>query len=776
MFVTTTGIRGDDLELIKTKLTERGMVYTSELSTLTRVLVAKNAEGLKYQVARERGIPCVTPVWVLSGCCSTSQLDDYSVGKSLLGLEICTARLGEEEQNHVKHICRVLQAKYTPILTANCAFLVVPSMSSGMSESRKFHFARKHRISIKLYHDFLREYDTEVRLRHGRGSLALLPSPQGSRMVVHCTPSNLLSGEVLSLLERAGMQHGPKVTLATTHVVFIGPVTELYAPRPGLEFVSLEWLRECAAQEHGRVAVEPYRMPNVQRPVITFTGVPLGEREALRISLVQSGLPCDFQDEFVLGARALSSDSHRNTTHLIVGCPNPADSSKVAALAWRVYKLRILECFLVSTEWLRQSIVAGTWVDCGPFSVKVPSPSAFTRGSRSEECTASVPYVKVRVKGPTNEGENALRKSSHNVHDQSDSTPSNSLETMIEELESKVSTTACVSVTPEVDMPRTSCPLFPHDNPIWSHSCRCLPLSLPASATYQKTRPCKLQEESQVIVYRTADLEQPWTPNLEAKQSTGRPQMIIFSGSEQSESCNIARAGCVGSSPRYACCILLARSLQNMNICFTRLQALGCTVAKTVDECTHYITEKPSRTEVFLCAVSAGKWVLAPSFIKETLRGHRLVDEKPHEWTPQMAREALLSSSVVEFVRACQLQRCRPERPFATWGVALCCASESRTASFSHVLRSGGCQTVMTFSPPKLLDSLGLDDSNFQKLTLVLSDGIVWSGEQLNALSVRLPVLRIEYVAHALCVMVPNASLYEVHPGITTRKRSRSVT
>ncbi|ESL08832.1 hypothetical protein TRSC58_03459 [Trypanosoma rangeli SC58] len=207
---------------------------------------------------------------------------------------------------------------------------------------------------------------------------------------------------------------------------------------------------------------------------------------------------------------------------------------------------------------------------------------------------------------------------------------------------------------------------------------------------------------------------------------------------------------------------MLAKSLKHMEGSLELLQALGCTLATTLEECTHYVTGKPSRTEFFLSTVAAGKWVLAPSFLEEALREGRIVSEEAHEWCPEIARAALLRSSVVELVRACRLQRKRTVRSFASWRVALCCTKASRTESLLHVLRSGGCCIVRPYSPSQLLNALKSNAEVVRELNLVLSGDDVWESSQLDTVTTHLPVYKLEYIAHCLCVEVPEPELYRL--------------
>jgi hypothetical protein len=62
-------------------------------------------------------------------------------------------------------------------------------------------------------------------------------------------------------------------------------------------------------------------------------------------------------------------------------------------------------------------------------------------------------------------------------------------------------------------------------------------------------------------------------------------------------------------------------------------------------ECTHIILPVLKRTEKFLCACSAGKWVVKPEFIKESIKKGQFVDEEDFEWSSQTVEQCTSSSS-----------------------------------------------------------------------------------------------------------------------------------
>ncbi|PWU90673.1 hypothetical protein C3747_357g24 [Trypanosoma cruzi] len=781
MLVTTTAIYGEELDRIKKDLHQQGVTYVAELTTSTNVLIAGRSEGGKCRVARERGIPCVTPAWVRLGRCFISRIGEFEMGRSLLGLEVCSTSLSIDEVGFVRRACETHRAKYNAFLTRRCAVLVVPNGKFVEDQSEKLHFARENRIDFLPYDKFMKRYCFATELQRNLAPVSR-QQPLGNGiqgLVVYCTPESLMTETISSLFEKVGVQRVPVLTPLTTHVLVLEPTNEVFPQRPNLEFVSVAWLEECAKQQK-QVAVESYRVSVFQLPVITFTGVPREERMAILSCLEERGLSCLMQEDFVLGRMADDSSGQRNTTHLVTGRSALLQSSKVAALSCRVYKLRRKECFLVDVEWLRRSLEVGSWVELTQFSLEVPPISAFgwaTKRTRKTLAAATAPDINNHM-AEDYDNKRGLSSPCFLAREKGDEMlPSRSLELLIEELESKTSGRGSASTTPIIAVSQSVWPKkSSFQERTEDHSCKGAHLERSTAPLSLEPNRTSVPVESQVIVYKRSELELPKKLMRQQQQHSVLPCTEKTGGDADGFLLTEGAVYKIEESPRRPsgrfCCIMISKALMHMEENLERLQALGCTLAKTVEECTHYVTGKPSRTEFFLCSVAAGKWVLAPSFLEETLREGRIVPEEAHEWCPEIAIAALLRNSVVDLVRACSLQRKRTVRSFSSWRVALCCATESRTESFSRVLRSGGCRVIRPYSPPQILNTLKSDFEELRDLCFVLSDDNVWEASQLDTLAVHLPVLRMEYVAHCLCVEVPEPDLYLVQ-GDSGRLRKR---
>ncbi|KAH9598746.1 BRCT domain [Trypanosoma melophagium] len=792
MLVTTTAIHGKDLELIKSSLQKHGMTHTVELSTATRVLVSRTSEGVKYKLARERGIPCVTMAWVLLGHCCMNRLSEFDVENSLLGLEVCGTSLTFEQRLHLQQVCDVYKATYNSSLTRNCALLIISGVSNVSNNNEKIQFARKNRIDIISYSHFMKRYDN-IKMQHESRYVTQRKSLGISRyIVVYFSPANLVTEKVRNILTKASVQYSPVLTFLTTHVVLLGNTTETFPLRPDIEFVSFTWLEHCVEQQEV-VDEEPYRVVVNQRPVITFTGVPQEERITLHSALENLSLPCLVQDEFVLGVGVAETGERCNTTHLVVERSAVDKSSKVAALAWRMKKLRRKECLLVDLDWVRRSLEVGYWINCSSFLMEIPQLSSPKKILRCPIST-TVGIVGTTTLDGNIDNDNMEKKKEKEREDvkgecgvvlqsslssketQSEMSQSKSLDTLIERLESKMGELGGSSVMNGGSIAKTfsNVKTVQNDN-MRGSSCEANRETVFLKSDHVENTRLKTPLESQIIVYKYSDrypmgvMQHEEPKEIQGKKTTDNETSHHCVVEDIVSDINKGQ----GNSSTRTCCIMMAKSLMHTDENLARLQSLGCVLTTTIEECTHYVTGKPSRTEFFLCALAAGKWVLAPSFLDETLREGRIACEESHEWSPQIAKLGSFRNSVVELVRGCQIQRMRSVRPFSSWSIILCCVTDSRKESFSRVLRSGGCNVIRPYSPSQLLKTLMENPDVLQDTTAVLSDDIVWSGTQLETIAALVPVLKMEYIAHCLCVDTPEPDQYELLGKPHSRKRSR---
>ncbi|CBZ23850.1 conserved hypothetical protein [Leishmania mexicana MHOM/GT/2001/U1103] len=198
------------------------------------------------------------------------------------------------------------------------------------------------------------------------------------------------------------------------------------------------------------------------------------------------------------------------------------------------------------------------------------------------------------------------------------------------------------------------------------------------------------------------------------------------------------------------------------------------------EECTHFITAKPSKTEQFLCCLAAGRWILTPAYVTACAQAGYLVNEAPFEWNAEVATSLGCRSSVASLARGCRLQREGSQLPFASWRVRVCCTNTARTASFLRVLRNGGCTSLEGATAAEVIAaSKERGSAPASSTELVLADDAVFSERELEDFascpaSIACPIMRLEYLVQFLCAPdTPRSGMNLLHC-VRSRKRSRT--
>lgn len=120
----------------------------------------------------------------------------------------------------------------------------------------------------------------------------------------------------------------------------------------------------------------------------------------------------------------------------------------------------------------------------------------------------------------------------------------------------------------------------------------------------------------------------------------------------------------------------------------------------------YLVVGTPSRTEKFLSAVSAGKWILRPSFCEASMKAGCLVDPDPHEWGIELAtaRKGVKehsSKSALERAPARWRRKLSNQQPpcgaFTAWHVVLA-VEKAKVTGFERILRAGKAASVYIFS------------------------------------------------------------------------------
>lgn len=104
---------------------------------------------------------------------------------------------------------------------------------------------------------------------------------------------------------------------------------------------------------------------------------------------------------------------------------------------------------------------------------------------------------------------------------------------------------------------------------------------------------------------------------------------------------------------------------------------------------THLIAKEPSKTEKFLCAVASGKWILFPTYITDSFKAKKWLDESDYEWSPSNLPKDLLSKGEVrDLCMAVKKHRENGGKPFRGW---ICKVLLKRgTEGLINILRAGG--------------------------------------------------------------------------------------
>lgn len=122
-------------------------------------------------------------------------------------------------------------------------------------------------------------------------------------------------------------------------------------------------------------------------------------------------------------------------------------------------------------------------------------------------------------------------------------------------------------------------------------------------------------------------------------------------------------------------------------------------------KCTHMITNKPSRSEKFLAACAAGKWVLTKDYITDSAKSGRWLNEIQYEWGYKIQNNSQFPGpmdSVPKKWRE-ELARSRISGVFHNWKVVLLINNEARRATFRRVLCAG--KATVYHRPRKKLSS-----------------------------------------------------------------------
>ncbi|XP_039191629.1 SMC5-SMC6 complex localization factor protein 1 isoform X3 [Crotalus tigris] len=120
--------------------------------------------------------------------------------------------------------------------------------------------------------------------------------------------------------------------------------------------------------------------------------------------------------------------------------------------------------------------------------------------------------------------------------------------------------------------------------------------------------------------------------------------------------------------------------------------------------CTHLIAKRPCKSEKFLAACAAGKWVLTKDYIINSAESGRWLDETTYEWGYKIKNDSLYSPQMQSAPKRWRekLSHSGATGAFHRWNVVLLIISrDKREDSLIRVLKAGKANIYATLSTPK---------------------------------------------------------------------------
>ncbi|KAL8203622.1 UNVERIFIED_CONTAM: hypothetical protein K2H54_058126 [Gekko kuhli] len=124
---------------------------------------------------------------------------------------------------------------------------------------------------------------------------------------------------------------------------------------------------------------------------------------------------------------------------------------------------------------------------------------------------------------------------------------------------------------------------------------------------------------------------------------------------------------------------------------------------KKYSNCTHLIAKQPCRSEKFLAACAAGKWVLTKDYIINSAESGRWLDETTYEWGYKIEKDSHYSPQMQSAPKRWrkELTRSYAAGAFHRWKVVLIVKGDKERDSFTRVLEAGKATIYTTLSAPK---------------------------------------------------------------------------
>ncbi|XP_060057162.1 SMC5-SMC6 complex localization factor protein 1 isoform X4 [Erinaceus europaeus] len=134
------------------------------------------------------------------------------------------------------------------------------------------------------------------------------------------------------------------------------------------------------------------------------------------------------------------------------------------------------------------------------------------------------------------------------------------------------------------------------------------------------------------------------------------------------------------------------------------LLKLDCTFIKSekYKNCTHLIAERLCKSEKFLAACAAGKWVLTKDYIIHSAKSGRWLDETTYEWGYKIEKDSHYSPQMQSAPKRWreELKRTGAPGAFHRWKVVLLVRANKRSDSLVRVLEAGKANVILPKSSP----------------------------------------------------------------------------
>ncbi|XP_033121595.1 SMC5-SMC6 complex localization factor protein 1-like isoform X2 [Anneissia japonica] len=167
-------------------------------------------------------------------------------------------------------------------------------------------------------------------------------------------------------------------------------------------------------------------------------------------------------------------------------------------------------------------------------------------------------------------------------------------------------------------------------------------------------------------------------------------------------------------------------------------------------ECTHIVSQRPMRSEKYLCGCAAGKWVLVKDYIVKSHKVGRWLEECDYEWGSPATKHLSYSLGMNSPRRWREYVERTGKRAFSDWTVGLIIENiERRPNVYKRLLQTGGAKVV------------SMSTANTADLTHILVDKAYRSKIKTFAMKGVICVVP-DFLAEVLFEESPNVSKYHV--------------